>query len=145
MPKDKLTINGPTKSWAGKGSSGQDVHRIFCSECGSPIAHDPDAAPPIIAIKAGTLDSEIKKTLKPVRLPLFAPFLAVVVNKTVANNKCVNRIPRSGPLASFPSARKALPTLSLTCRNKCLIPSWNEINNENETKTFDVTLSICIP
>ncbi|RDW68512.1 hypothetical protein BP5796_09169 [Coleophoma crateriformis] len=63
--KDKLTIKGPTKSWAGKGSSGQAVHRIFCSECGSPIAHDPDSAPPIIAIKAGTLDTEIKKGLKP--------------------------------------------------------------------------------
>jgi len=63
--KDKLTINGPTKSWAGVGSSGKAVHRIFCSECGSPIAHDPEAAPPIIAIKGGTLDSEIKKTLKP--------------------------------------------------------------------------------
>ncbi len=66
--KDKLTINGPTKSWAGVGSSGKAVHRIFCSECGSPIAHDPDAAPPIIAIKGGTLDTEIKKTLKPVRV-----------------------------------------------------------------------------
>ncbi|ELQ37189.1 DUF636 domain-containing protein [Pyricularia oryzae Y34] len=65
VPKDKLTINGPTKSWAGKGSSGKAVHRIFCSECGSPIAHDPDAAPEIIAIKGGTLDAEIKKKLKP--------------------------------------------------------------------------------
>lgn len=68
VPKDKLTINGPTKSWAGKGSSGKAVHRIFCSECGSPIAHDPDAAPEIIALKGGTLDSELKKTLKPVSL-----------------------------------------------------------------------------
>ncbi|KAL8332692.1 hypothetical protein RB593_002786 [Gaeumannomyces tritici] len=65
VPKDKLTINGPTKSWAGKGSSGKAVHRIFCSECGSPIAHDPDAVPEIIALKGGTLDAEIKKTLKP--------------------------------------------------------------------------------
>jgi hypothetical protein len=40
---------------------------MFCSECGSPIAHDPDAAPEIIAIKAGTLDTDIKKNLKPVR------------------------------------------------------------------------------
>jgi hypothetical protein len=66
VPKDKLTINGPIKKWSGKGSSGNAVHRLFCSECGSPIAHDPDAAPEIIAIKAGTLDTEIKKTLKPV-------------------------------------------------------------------------------
>jgi hypothetical protein len=68
VPKDKLTIKGPTKSWAGKGSSGHAVHRIFCSECGSPIAHDPDAAPEIIALKAGTLDTEIKKNLKPVSI-----------------------------------------------------------------------------
>lgn len=67
VPKNKLTLNGPTKSWAGVGSSGKAVHRVFCSECDSPIAHDPDAAPEIIAIKAGTLDTEIKKTLKPVR------------------------------------------------------------------------------
>ena len=69
MLKDKLTINGPTKSWPGVGSSGKAVHRIFCSECGSPIAHDPDSAPPIIAIKGGTLDTEIKKMLKPVSTP----------------------------------------------------------------------------
>ncbi|PHH88136.1 hypothetical protein CDD83_7940 [Cordyceps sp. RAO-2017] len=65
VPKSKLTINGPVKKWAGKGSSGKTVYRIFCSECGSPIAHDPDAAPEIIVLKAGTLDTEIKKTLKP--------------------------------------------------------------------------------
>ncbi|QGA21078.1 hypothetical protein EYB26_008788 [Talaromyces marneffei] len=65
VPKAALTVSGPTKSWAGKGSSGKPVHRIFCSECGSPLAHDPEAAPEIIAIKAGTLDSDIKKTLKP--------------------------------------------------------------------------------
>jgi hypothetical protein len=72
VPKAKLTITGETKSWAGKGSSGNAVHRIFCPQCGSPIAHDPDAAPEIIAIKAGTLDTEIKKTLKPV-CPTYSP------------------------------------------------------------------------
>lgn len=75
VPKAKVTINGPTKSWAGKGSSGKAVHRIFCSECGSPIAHDPDAAPEIIAMKAGTLDMEIKKKLQPVSASINAPNL----------------------------------------------------------------------
>ncbi|KAF7156677.1 hypothetical protein CNMCM5623_000350 [Aspergillus felis] len=65
VPKDKLKINGPVKSFAKNGSSGKAVHRIFCSECGSPIAHAPDAAPGIIAIKAGTLDTDIKRNLKP--------------------------------------------------------------------------------
>ncbi|KAJ5183932.1 hypothetical protein N7492_001548 [Penicillium capsulatum] len=63
--KADLTVKGPTKTYSSKGSSGNAVHRIFCGECGSPIAHDPDAAPEIIALKAGTLDTEIKKTLKP--------------------------------------------------------------------------------
>ncbi|KAJ5818942.1 Citrate synthase-like core [Penicillium riverlandense] len=66
VPKAKLTIKGPVKTWSGKGSSGKAVHRLFCPECGSPIAHDPDAAPEIIALKAGTLDMELKKNLKPV-------------------------------------------------------------------------------
>jgi hypothetical protein len=66
VPKAKVEIKGPTKSWAGIGSSGKAVHRIFCSECGSPIAHDPDSAPDIIAMKGGTLDMEIKRKLKPV-------------------------------------------------------------------------------
>ncbi|ODQ56129.1 DUF636 domain protein [Saitoella complicata NRRL Y-17804] len=65
VPKAKVSIKGPTKSYASPGSSGKDVHRIFCSECGSPIAHDPDAAPEIIAMKAGTLDMEQKKKLEP--------------------------------------------------------------------------------
>ncbi|KAI3322484.1 glutathione-dependent formaldehyde-activating enzyme [Xylariaceae sp. AK1471] len=65
VPKDKLDISGPTKSWAGVGSSGKAVHRVFCGECGSPIYHDPEAAPPIIALKAGTLSVEDKKNLKP--------------------------------------------------------------------------------
>lgn len=66
IPKDKLTINGPIKKWSGKGSSGKAVDRLFCSECGSPIAHDPEATPEIIALKARTLDWEIKMNLKPV-------------------------------------------------------------------------------
>jgi hypothetical protein len=65
VPKDKLIVKGPLKKWEGKGSSGNSVWRWFCGDCGSPIAHDPDAAPEIIAIKAGTLDTEIKKNLKP--------------------------------------------------------------------------------
>jgi len=65
VPKAKLTIEGPIKSWAGVGSSGKAVHRLFCSDCGSPVAHDPDSAPDIIAIKAGTLEMEQKRELKP--------------------------------------------------------------------------------
>lgn len=66
VPKDKFTSKGPLKKWKGTADSGNAVWRWFCEECGSPIAHDPEAAPPIIALKGGSLDTEIKKTLKPV-------------------------------------------------------------------------------
>lgn len=64
VPKDKFEVKGPIKRWQGKADSGNTVWRTFCSECGSPISHEPEAAP-IVAIKGGTLDTEIKKTLKP--------------------------------------------------------------------------------
>jgi hypothetical protein len=66
VPKDKLTVDGPLKKYKGTADSGNAVYRWFCSECGSPIAHEPSAAPEIIALKGGSLDMEIKKGLKPV-------------------------------------------------------------------------------
>ncbi|KAF4589102.1 glutathione-dependent formaldehyde-activating enzyme [Ophiocordyceps camponoti-floridani] len=65
VPRDKLTIEGNVKRWKGKGASGMAVYRVFCPECGSPIAHEPDANKAISALKSGTLDTEIKKKLKP--------------------------------------------------------------------------------
>ncbi|KAG0150589.1 hypothetical protein CROQUDRAFT_652186 [Cronartium quercuum f. sp. fusiforme G11] len=65
VPREKLTIKGPIKAFKAKGDSGNDVTRIFCSDCGSPIAHQPDAAPEISAIKAGCFTKEIKQGLKP--------------------------------------------------------------------------------
>ena len=106
-------IEGPTKSWAGKGSSGKDVHRIFCSECGSPIAHDPDAAPEIIALKGGCLDLEQKKALKPV-----CPIPPTSFGWAGALTGCSIRTPKSGPSASFPSARSISRSRSSTCRTR---------------------------
>lgn len=68
VPKDKVSVQGPLKKWKGTADSGNTVWRWFCGDCGSPIAHDPEAAP-ILAIKGGSLDTEIKKTLKPVCFP----------------------------------------------------------------------------
>ncbi|KIM93277.1 hypothetical protein OIDMADRAFT_61774 [Oidiodendron maius Zn] len=65
FPKDKVSIMGPTKSFVIKGGSGLDVSRTFCSECGSGIAQSPNAAPDIIAMNGGGLESAFKKTLKP--------------------------------------------------------------------------------
>ncbi|KAK0719556.1 Mss4-like protein [Lasiosphaeris hirsuta] len=64
VPQDSLTVKGPLKKWKGIAASGNAVYRWFCEECGSPIAHDPEAAP-VVALKGGSLDTEIKKTLKP--------------------------------------------------------------------------------
>lgn len=82
VPKDKLTVNGPVKKWKGIAASGNAVWRWFCGDCGSPIAHDPDAAPEIIALKGGSLDTEIKKTLKPVRFTLFLAVIGGKLTKT---------------------------------------------------------------
>jgi len=65
VPKDKLSVKGPIKTFTSKGDSGKDVHRGFCGECGCPIYHDPEAAPEIIAVKGGTLSTKDKKALKP--------------------------------------------------------------------------------
>lgn len=59
---------GPTKSFIIKGGSGLDVSRTFCSECGSGIAQSPNAAPDIIAMNGGGLETAVKKKLKPVRI-----------------------------------------------------------------------------
>lgn len=62
-PRDKVKIDGDVKTYAKKGDSGNDVHRIFCGTCGSPMAHAPDAAKDIIAIKAGILDKATKQQM----------------------------------------------------------------------------------
>lgn len=111
VPKDKLTVKGPIKKWSGTGSSGHAVHRLFCSDCGSPIAHDPDAAPEIIALKAGTFDTEIKKNLKPV-------CSAIPCNSPLTDLNLSSRIPRFGPLASFLFARSTWRSLSRICPSK---------------------------
>ncbi|KAL7005774.1 hypothetical protein EMMF5_004689 [Cystobasidiomycetes sp. EMM_F5] len=82
-PKDKVKITGKDKDYAKPGDSGKPVHRVFCGEyaetifispstlltssltsCGSPIIHSPEAAPDIVAVKAGILDKETKQKLQ---------------------------------------------------------------------------------
>jgi hypothetical protein len=58
VPVGKAEIKGLAERWASMDSSGNAVHRIFCSECGSPIVHDPDAALDIIAMKLEILNVE---------------------------------------------------------------------------------------
>ncbi|PRP74919.1 DUF636 domain protein [Planoprotostelium fungivorum] len=65
VKKETFQHKGPVKDFKKPGDSGKDVHRLFCTECGSPIAHFPDAAPDILAIKGGTLETSQKQALKP--------------------------------------------------------------------------------
>jgi hypothetical protein len=89
VPKDKLTVNGPVKKWKGVADSGNAVYRWFCEECGSPIAHDPDAAPEIIALKGGSLATEIKKGLKPVCFYSLSSHVSCWVQKGNGTNEGV--------------------------------------------------------
>ena len=111
VPKDKLTTSGPIKKWKGIADSGNAVYRWFCSECGSPIAHDPEAAP-VIAIKGGTLDVEIKKGLKPVSLFFLSLFTAAFADIWG------HRIPRFGRSASSRFARRSWRIRLSICRSR---------------------------
>ena len=65
VPEENFKPEGlPLKKWKGTGKSGKPVWRTFCPECGSPISHEPEVSS-VIAIKCGTLDTDIKRALKP--------------------------------------------------------------------------------
>jgi hypothetical protein len=51
-----VTITGEMKTYRGVGSSGNEVLRRFCGECGSPIVSEPATAPGMLFMKAGTFD-----------------------------------------------------------------------------------------
>jgi len=63
VPFEDFKVEGPVKRYSKAGDSGQLVHRLFCGNCGSPIAHHPESAAEIIAIKGGVLDVKQKRTL----------------------------------------------------------------------------------
>lgn len=49
-------IQGTPRLHASPSEMGGHTRRAFCPECGSPIFGKPDAAPHIVAIRAGSLD-----------------------------------------------------------------------------------------
>jgi hypothetical protein len=49
--------SGETTVYVDKGDSGQPVYRHFCGRCGSPILTTVAAAPGMVVVRAGTLDS----------------------------------------------------------------------------------------
>jgi hypothetical protein len=54
--KEKLTINGPLKTFSSIGGSGKPILRHFCPECGSSIAEEPGTRPDMVILNVGTFD-----------------------------------------------------------------------------------------
>jgi hypothetical protein len=94
IPKNKINIRGPIKSFIIKGGSGLDVDRAYCAICGSGIAQSNNKTPDILAINGGSLDNEFKKTLKPV-------YILISRDPVLEANYLIIRILRSGLSRSF--------------------------------------------
>ncbi|MDJ0948173.1 MAG: GFA family protein [Alphaproteobacteria bacterium] len=56
VPREAVKVDGEPKFHAVVADSGQEVHRGFCPECGSPLFGKPDMAPALMAVCAGSLD-----------------------------------------------------------------------------------------
>lgn len=54
VPGAQFTVSGPVKAYADKGESGGAVERLFCPNCGSPVASRLGNG--MVALKVGTLD-----------------------------------------------------------------------------------------
>lgn len=66
LPRGSLNVQGEMACYVDTGDSGKTLNRYFCSNCGSPIASEPDAIPDLSVLKAGTLDdtSWLKPTMQ---------------------------------------------------------------------------------
>lgn len=56
VPTDSLRITGAVEGYEDPGDSGKVVRRQFCPTCGTPVFSEPEIAPGIKVIKAGSLD-----------------------------------------------------------------------------------------
>lgn len=67
FPRDGVRVTGELRRYVDRGLTGQDVERLFCPSCGSPVLTDTPAAQSqgIIFVKGGTIDdpSDLKPTL----------------------------------------------------------------------------------
>jgi hypothetical protein len=56
VPAASLKVEGEMKTYLDHGDSGAPVERRFCADCGSPILSQLAGGPPLVYLKAGTLD-----------------------------------------------------------------------------------------
>ncbi|KAJ9608865.1 hypothetical protein H2200_006636 [Cladophialophora chaetospira] len=57
VPRSSYKITqGDAKVFVDKGTTGKDVIRTFCGDCGSAFTSEPQATPDVVYVKYGTLD-----------------------------------------------------------------------------------------
>ena len=64
IAKSDFSIDGDVKAFSVKGSSGGQVHRKFCPQCGTHLYSEVDMMKDMIYIKAGTMEPKAVKHLK---------------------------------------------------------------------------------
>jgi hypothetical protein len=55
VPKPAINVQGPLKTYEGRGDTGKATYHRFCPNCSSPIIGEAELMPDVIMIPAGTL------------------------------------------------------------------------------------------
>ena len=63
VPKPTVTLTGVVSTYEGRGDTGNAVYKMFCPECGSPVAEEAAIMADVVMIPVGTLDDP--STAKP--------------------------------------------------------------------------------
>lgn len=64
LPENAVAISGTVKTYSLVGSSGGQVHRSFCAECGTHVYSKADVGAGMVFVKAGTIDKLAAAKLK---------------------------------------------------------------------------------
>jgi hypothetical protein len=66
VPKPTVSLTGTVSTYEGRGDTGNAVYKLFCPECGSPVAEEAAIMADVVMIPIGTLDdpSAAKPTMQ---------------------------------------------------------------------------------
>ena len=56
FPSDRCTLRGPVREYILRSDAGNEVTRVFCPACGSPILGRNTGMPGFVTVSLGTLD-----------------------------------------------------------------------------------------
>ena len=56
VPKPTVSLTGTVSTYEGRGDTGNAVYKMFCPECGSPVAEEAAIMADVVMIPIGTLD-----------------------------------------------------------------------------------------